>query len=315
MDITNKFGAPAPLVTLASRDFYEKGPSNYSVTELLSPPRIRKLRQKHQSEITQDVADSLWQMLGSALHVVAERGKTENWIAEERVFLEINDCLVSGQIDAQQITDDGILLWDYKFTSAYSVMQDKPEWEEQLNLYAQLVRMVKKQKIAGLRICALIRDWSRHKAREESYPPSQIHVVEIPLWDEEVAHKFLLERLELHRDVHMDFELHGKLPRCTPQEQWRTETTYAVKREGRKTAIKIYDNRIEADQRALQEKGYVEVREGEPRRCTGNYCGVADWCDQHRAYLAEAERERSHGEEERTHLSVVGVGMGSGSES
>lgn len=314
MEITNKFGAPEPLVTLASKDYYEKGGSHYSITELLSPPRIRRLRQKHHDQMTQDVSDTLWQMLGSALHVVAERGATKNWVSEERLFIEINDCLLSGQIDAQQITPDGVVIWDYKFTSAFSVMNEKPEWEEQLNLYGQLVRMVKGQKIVGLRICSLIRDWSRHKAKEEGYPQSQIHVIEVPLWDEQIAQKFLHERLELHRDVHMDFELHGALPPCSPQEQWRTETTYAVKREGRKTAIKVFDNRLEADDRAIKEKGYVEVREGEPRRCTGNFCGVADWCDQHRAFLAEAERQRSHGEEERTDVSVVGMGLGAGSE-
>ncbi len=314
MEITNKFGAPEPLVTLASKDYYEKGASHYSVTELLSPPRIRRLRQKHHADIEVDVSDSLWQMLGSALHVIAERSTTKNWTNEERVFVEINDCLISGQIDAQQFTDAGVILWDYKFTSAYSVMNEKPEWEEQLNLYAQLVRMVKGQTIAGLRICALIRDWSRHKATDENYPRSQIHVIEIALWDEETAEKFLKERLELHRDVHMDFELHGQLPPCTPQEQWRTETTYAVKREGRKTAIKVFDNRAEADERAIKEKGYVEVREGEPRRCTGNFCGVAHWCEQYRAYVAETERERAHGEEAKPDLPVMGVGMGSGSE-
>ena len=73
MIITNKFGVPQPLVTLASREYYSKGASQYSVTELMSPPRIRRLREKHQDDVEQDVSDMLWQLLGSALHVVMER--------------------------------------------------------------------------------------------------------------------------------------------------------------------------------------------------------------------------------------------------
>ena len=47
MKITNKYGVPDNLVTLASREYYTKGKSQYSVTELLSPPRVKRLREKH----------------------------------------------------------------------------------------------------------------------------------------------------------------------------------------------------------------------------------------------------------------------------
>jgi heme-degrading monooxygenase HmoA len=59
-----------------------------------------------------------------------------------------------------------------------------------------------------------------------------------------------------------------------------SETMYAVKREGRKTAIRVFKSMEEATQLAEKEKGYVETRLGEPKRCTGNYCGVNQWCSQ-----------------------------------
>jgi hypothetical protein len=68
--ITNKHNVPAPLVTLATREYYSKGKSSYSVTELMSPPKIKRLREQYNENIEQDVSDMLWSMLGSALHVV-----------------------------------------------------------------------------------------------------------------------------------------------------------------------------------------------------------------------------------------------------
>lgn len=273
------------------------------MTELLSPPRVRRLREQFDAQLTQDVADMLWPLLGSALHVVMERGITPGWISEERLYAEVDGVTISGQIDLQQETPDGLILHDYKFTSVWAVMNDKVEWEEQLNLYGWLVQTVKKQKVAGLRICALLRDWSRHDVGKAGYPQAQIHVLEIPLWDYETATKFVEERLDHHRESKVSQNWGDELPECSPQERWQSETTYAVRREGRKTAIRVFKSLEEATQLAEKEKGYVETRLGESKRCTGNYCGVAEFCDQFRAQAAQAERERAHGTETESDLS------------
>ena len=102
MKVTNKYGVPEPLVTLAKAEYYSKGASQYSVTELMSPPRVKRLREQHSEQIEQDVSDMLWQLLGSALHVVMERGVTDGWVMEERLFTTLNDVTISGQIDLQQ---------------------------------------------------------------------------------------------------------------------------------------------------------------------------------------------------------------------
>lgn len=294
MKITNKHGVPEPLVTLVSRDFYSKGRSAYSATELLQSPRIKHLRAYHWDKMESDVSDMLWTLLGSALHVVAERGETPGWSAEERLYLDINGTVLSGQIDLQQFVGDDVIVYDYKFTSVWAVMNSKVEWEEQLNIYRYLVEKVKGRRVQALRICAFIRDWSRHETRE-GYPAAQITVLEVPMWDMDTTEKFIHERLHLHQSTNVDYE--GVLPQCTDQDRWMSETVYAVKREGRKSAIRVLKDLSEANQLAEKEKGYVEVRKGEPKRCTGNWCGVSNWCDQHRAYLAEIERQRPHGEE------------------
>lgn len=279
MKITNKHGVPAPLVTLATREYYSKGEAQYSVTELMSPPKIRRLREQYNDDIQQDVSDMLWSMLGSALHVVMERGKTPGFLSEERLFVEIDDVLVSGAIDLQESTPAGIVITDYKFTSAWAVMQDKIEWEQQLNVYKWLVETVKREKVCGLRICALVRDFSRHETKP-GYPNAPIHMVDIPMWDSVKTETYVRERLEMHRNAKVSADFGEALPACTAEEQWSSETTYAVKREGRKTAIRVFKSLLEATELAEKEKGYVETRPGEPRRCVGNYCGVAQWCEQ-----------------------------------
>lgn len=292
MKITNKHNVPETLVALASRDYYSKGRADYSVTEIISPPRIQRLRREHHENMEQDVSDMLWQLLGSALHVVAERGAADNHITEERIIADIGDVKLSGAIDIQRVTDEGIIITDYKFTSAWALRQDKPEWEAQQNIYAWLVEKVKGKKVIGVQICALIRDWSRREASVKAdYPQAPIQVLELPLWPLEKTEEYIKERIEAHRMSKVQADWGDELPPCSDDDRWVRETKYAVKREGRKTAIRVFDTQHEADELAEKEKGYVEVRKGEAIRCTGNFCGVAQWCNQYQQSLKEANDE------------------------
>lgn len=292
MKITNKHNVPETLVALASRDYYSKGRADYSVTEIISPPRIQRLRREHHENMEQDVSDMLWQLLGSALHVVAERGVADNHITEERIIADIGDVKLSGAIDIQRVTDEGIIITDYKFTSAWALRQDKPEWEAQQNIYAWLVEKVKGKKVIGVQICALIRDWSRREASVKAdYPQAPIQVLELPLWPLEKTEEYIKERIEAHRMSKVQADWGDELPPCSDDDRWVRETKFAVKREGRKTAIRVFDTQHEADELAEKEKGYVEVRKGEAIRCTGNFCGVAQWCNQYQQSLKEANDE------------------------
>lgn len=284
MKITNKHNVPETLVTLATRDYYTKGASQYSVTELMSPPRIRRLREQYKDAIVQDVSEMLWQMLGSALHVVMERGQTPAHITEERLFLEMDGVTISGAIDLQEETIFGIVITDYKFTSSWATMQNKEDWAQQLNIYRYLVEKCKGKKVVGLKICALVRDWKRHEVKD-GYPPAPVTMIDLPIWSMDKTEAYIRERLTMHRDAKMHHDLDEPLQQCSPEERWSTETTYAVKREGRKTAIRVFKSIEEANALAEKEKGYVETRPGEPKRCTGNYCSVADWCEQYQGEL------------------------------
>ena len=64
------------------------------------------------------------------------------------------------------------------------------------------------------------------------------------------------------------------------------DTTYAVKKHGRKTAVRVFKTIEEAVELAKEKDHYVETRPGEPTRCVGNYCGVADYCPQFKLWKA-----------------------------
>ena len=292
MKITNKFNVPETLVALATRDYYSKGKSDYSVTEIISPPRIQRLRRKHFEEIEQDVSDMLWMLLGTALHVVAERSEVSGHTNEERLSAGINGIILSGAIDLQKDEADGVTITDYKFTSAWALMNDKPEWEQQQNIYKYLVERVKKKPVKGLKICALIRDWSRRDAQNKpDYPQAPIQVIDIPMWTFDRTEAFIKERVEMHRDSKVSADWGDELPLCSDEERWVRPTTYAVKKDGRKTAIRVFDTQDEADallkEMPEKDKGFIEIRKGEAVRCTGNFCGVSQWCSQYQNEIRE----------------------------
>jgi hypothetical protein len=72
-------------------------------------------------------------------------------------------------------------------------------------------------------------------------------------------------------------------------------TKYAVKKEGRKTAVRVYDTEQEAQdllkEMPEKDKGFIEIRKGESVRCTGNFCGVSQWCSQYQNTLKEETNE------------------------
>lgn len=281
MKITNKFGVPETLMSLANRNFYSKGKADYSVTEIISSPRIKRLQAAHWERMEQDVSEMLWSLMGSALHVVAERGQTENHVTEERLTVEIENVTLSGAIDLQHIVDGVCEITDYKFTSVWSLMNDKPDWVTQQNIYAWMVHKVKGLDVRAVRICALLRDWNRRDTIKEGYPQAPIQVVELPLWDFDKTEQYVRERIGLHQQAKFLADMEEELPLCTDEDRWVRGDKFAVKREGRKTAIRVFETKEEADELAKKENGYVEFRKGEPIRCTGNFCSVAQWCSQY----------------------------------
>ena len=291
-NLTNIHSLPQIVVETLQTSHYDSGDSDATVTQLNDAPQVGVLRKRHDSKMESDVSELIFSTLGSAFHHMLEETaekKGEEVVSEERLFVEIQGWKVSGAIDLQQIEDDGVIVSDYKVTSAWSVIFDKSDWHKQLNSYAYLVRHAKGMKVKELRIIAALRDWQRRKAAmEDNYPSSPIVVINIPLWSDEEQDKWMNDRVALHQKAIFEEMTNGALPPCQPEERWEKETKYAVMKKNRVRAIKLHDVELEANEHAerLGKEHYVETRKGECTRCVQDWCGVAQWCEQYQSDLA-----------------------------
>lgn len=305
MKITNRHGLPKTIVNAMERDDYSMGDARMSVTGLLKPPRIGILFARHHEQIEKDVADNIWSLFGRAVHKILEHGADEHHIPEERLFTEVRGWRISGQIDVQITRSVGSLAGDrithckatdYKTTTAYAVRQEKREWVEQLNTYAHLLRC-NRIEVEGLSVCAFIRDWSKHKVGTPDYPEAPTVMVPIPLWDARVAEDFVTERVRIHQEALAQISMGAEPPECEDHERWMRPTTYRVMKKGNKRASKVYLSPQEADAYVQQQgSGYwVDVRKGEPVRCTGDYCNVSPFCRQFQRWKEQNSESNPEG--------------------
>lgn len=276
--ITNKHGLPEPLVRAIQWSDRDREGCDYTITELLQPARISQLRKVHAEEITEDASDRIWLILGAAGHEVLRRSADKSRIVEERAIVEVGGFKVGGQIDYSEADNT---IWDYKFTSVWAAKEGpKPEWIQQLNCYRWLAKHYGVN-IEKLQIVAIYRDWSKSKAsREADFPQSQVQVFDIQCWSFDTTEAFIKNRIHVH-------ELAKEcLPECTPDEMWERPATFAVKKQGAKRAIKLHPTWEEAAKHARQNMDYaIETRPAVRPRCE-DYCPVADFCEQWKAFQA-----------------------------
>jgi len=288
MKLTNNFNLPDTFVNVIKRPQYDKGDSQISATEILNSPRIVQLKRQHWNDLTEDASDMVWSLFGSAVHNILQHGKDDHHIVEQRIHVEHEGWKISGAIDLQEVYDDGIVISDYKVTSAWVVQNEKPDWTYQLNLYAWLVEKAKGQKVKALQIIAIVRDWSRREAKtKEGYPNAPVVVIEIPMWSFEEREAYINKRLALHNDAFFAIHAGDKMPECSAEEMWEKPTLYAIMKEGGKRAKSVHKTRDEAE--AKLTAGYaIEVREGGRTRCE-SFCQVSEHCDQYKKYLSTKE--------------------------
>jgi len=304
---SNQLNLPEPFLRAAEAREYSKGDARYSVTELIDPPRYGALRRLYKDVIVEDIADNIGSLMGTMFHKMLEYSGAPKTgaILEERLYAEVDGVKISGAMDHTILTGAG-QLDDYKETKVYSVRQalrhGKPEWTAQLNIYRWL-RALHGQQVEALNIIARMKDWNMAFAIADAqkevpgdYPAHEIAVVPITVWPLEKTEAYVRDRIQLHlaADAWVARLENGEgshnPPFCSDEERWRNPTRWAVMKEGRKTAIKLYDDKPEADFVAGQTKGgYVEQRGGEYKRCM-LWCSVgrAGLCTQWEADKAAA---------------------------
>lgn len=276
MQYTNTHDLPAPLVSAIKFSDYDKV-GHISVSGLIAPPRKRVLERRHDAEITEDVAEGIWRLIGSIGHKILERADTDNHLAEQRITTELHGWTISGKAD---LLGPDMTLSDYKFTSVYAfLLDDKAEWEQQINLYAWLYRHNGFEAKRG-RIVAVLRDWSKPRAaRETDYPQVGVIVKEIPLWSPEEQESFAGLRVRAHQQAEKLTD--DELPECTDEETWKKPDIWAVKKKGNKRAMPggLHSTETSAQAFAMIQGPHVEIehRPGSYPRCE-LYCSAAPFC-------------------------------------
>ena len=274
--LTNKLGLPEPIVRAISNDTYTKGEADFSVTELLAPPQLVRLRKQHAEEIVEDASDRIWSLLGQAVHSVIERaGMSPDTLSEVTLNTEFEGLTIKGTFDHMAISS--LALYDFKVTTVWKVLNNAlpPEWEAQTNIYRWMLNREKHIAANTMTIIAILRDWSKREAdRRPDYPQAQAIRLEVPVWPLAVTEAFVRSRISLH--------LEEPVAGCTNEDIWAKPSKYAVMKKGRQSAVRLFDTAHEATEFLRTENvpgGYVEHRPGVATRCE-SYCPVSKFCTQ-----------------------------------
>lgn len=281
MKFTNRYNLPSVFERFERVHQHSTGGAKYSVTQLIDSPKISRLRSANSSDLTEDISSRTWALLGTAVHTVLETGAESSQIVEQRLHAEIEGISVSGQIDLQTPHEDGMLLSDYKTTGAFTLQANpngKTEWTHQLNSYAVLANL-SDICVTGIEVIAIVRDWSAAaRDRSSDYPEAPIVRITLPLWEPDIAYKYMRDRVLAHEAENTED--------CTDAEMWARPTVFAVHEQTKKGTLakrakRLFGSRTEAEIYSMDILGSKVIER--PKiytRCEGNYCQVAEFCDQ-----------------------------------
>lgn len=208
---------------------------------------------------------------------------------EQTLFFEIDGMTISMTFDLYDKINKTLM--DYKLTSSWSVIypESKLKWSAQQNVYAYGLRKHGFE-VNESKIVAIIKDWSKSKANDRSYPQGPIVEIPIELYSQESMEDYLKGRVKLHKLAES-----GTQVDCTAKEMWAKSDTYAIKTAGRKTAVKLFDSKPMADafirdQSHKYPKGLtIELRPGGRMRCE-EYCPVKSVCPQYKEYINQLSK-------------------------
>ena len=273
---------------------YKKS-GDYSVTDIISPPRVVHLKKRYGHLAKKTLDGSIAAMLGTAIHEYFEKylelwtdkhGYT-GYTLEEQVQIERQGRKISGRTDIREDT----LLYDLKSIKVWKLIFDPNlvEFHEQQNLYRLLIKLCLGVEIEQLNIIAIYKDWQEGNAlRDRAYPQQQVIEYELTMWDYAVTERFLDEKLaELIRCEELSDE---ELPVCSRDERWERhqggETIHygILKNRKAKRATKVVRGGsldealvIARGMKGMTSDSVIEIRYAMPKRCQ-KYCDINESC-------------------------------------
>ena len=281
MKVNNRLHLPEAFVKAVSTTRHNEA-GCFSATTLNKGTKEIILTDRHFDEITVDAADSVWAVWGTAVHALLE-SQPDNNFHEESFKVPVCNSFVTGQVDSYDM--EHATIFDWKTASVWKVQfADFSDWYKQGMTYAWLL----KQSGLEVRHCvfiALLKDHSKTKAKTDaSYPQSPVFKYEFDVTDEELQQteaRIIAKVAEIESAYKLDDDA---IEPCSAEERWADGEKWAVMKNGRKTAIKLFDNSADADAMAgeMGNAYYVEHRPAISRKC-GDYCNSKDFCNFYKA--------------------------------
>ena len=299
MKITNTTKLPRIIEEWAAGDTYDRGTAEFTTTELIKPERILALERKHRDEMEVDVTDLAWRLSGQAKHVIFERiakQDPDRYVAEQRYTMACAGTVISGQLDLYDKDDK--TLYDYKESKVWKQIlgADDKEWTAQANINAFLCYHIGNFPVEHLINIVIFKDWSMRQAqRDPRYPQQPIKAWKLERWDHARTLQYIQLRVGMHQKAAADAAAtkNGTLPLCTPDERWQRPSKWAVMKQGRKTAVKLFDSQVEATAFMQEASDYkvlsLEERPAEDTRCLF-YCDVNKFCDHGREVISQHQQ-------------------------
>ena len=285
MKTTNKFALPPEIVQFL-RYYDQNGTVNgMRVTRLIGSPRVPVLESLYWNQLEQDVSERAMTAFGSSVHTWFESAvksmQDPSVITEERLSAEVNGTKISGQIDYQKYNldehiDRGITvdIKDVKTCATYKIIKgDYRDWENQLNVYAYLVRKAKGKKVNSLSVIAFMKDW---KLKADN-PPCAAQEISIKLWSDKEQDEYVEDRVRKHTSASPEH-----LPLCTDAERWIVDPRlFAVHKNQNRRAERLFATEEEA-KTYIGDDESLNIQKRKPiyRKCA-QWCSVSEFCDQY----------------------------------
>lgn len=247
------------------------------------------MEHRHWEELEDDVSNRCWQLFGTSVHKLLEESNP-NAFTEEHFEFDVGGKTVTGQVDLYDMEEKCIT--DYKTASVWKVVYKSfDDWRRQGLVYAWLLKH-EGLEVNKCRFVAMLRDWSVGEAkRKPDYPQSQIYEYTFDVTKADLVEIGMFITKKVEEIVKAEGMSDDDIPACSEEERWAKPTTWAVMKEGRKTALKVCATLEEAnDYKDKAGAGcYIEKREGSSPRCE-DYCLCREHCNFYKEKVLKGDK-------------------------
>jgi len=281
--------------------------AEYSVSNLIQPPRIVQLERRYRHIIRQRPVEpekkkaafrgnGYHDHVEKYLRLHATKNPQKNYLVEATLWDRIANRKIKGRID---VWLDKVL-YDIKTTSTWKkMMGDYTDWEKQLNIYAYLLAL-QNIPVEKLAVIAVYNDFQKYNIYKKGYPKEDIELIPIDrLWSFKQQKDYLYQLINFHKknETLPDAELSP----CTSKDRWDKKSGFAVYKVDHLTekysekAARVLDSEKLAQEWIAEKtpslktnEGYEIVeRKGSRVRCE-DWCEVNEFCSQYIEYKETA---------------------------